>query len=336
MLPLRLLKSTPRLAGLQKLCCSNTLPREFHQLTTRSRKLLDIHFSSSFYCTQIKKNDIAISTVKGTELLQEAIAKKKQELRENITIKTVKSTERLQEVIEKKKQQLHDKKQQIQENIRDTKTKVREKVIAIERENILTIPNALCIARIAMCPYLGYVIVQHDYSLAMGLMIAAGFTDLADGYIARNFKGQKSNFGSFLDPLADKCLMGTLVVALGYCELLPLWLAVTILFRDVFLIAAAFVIRYRSLPATHRNLTSYFDATQSTAQLAPTFISKVNTAVQLFVVAASLGAPVWDYVDHPALHGLWYLTGATTAAAAISYMVKKDTYKYIKKEMKRK
>lgn len=266
----------------------------------------------------MKKNDLAVKTVKSSELLHDAIAKKKLQLME-------------------KKQQFKDKKQQLQENIRDTRTKVREKVEeVIQRENIFTIPNALCIGRIAMSPYLGYVIVQGDFSLAMGLMVAAGLTDWADGFIARTWKSQASSFGSFLDPLADKCLMGTLVVSLGYCQLMPLWLAATILFRDVFLIAAAFVIRYRSLPPTHRTLARYFDASHVTAQLAPTFISKVNTGVQLFAVAASLGAPIWNYIDHTALHGLWYLTGATTLAAAISYLVKKDTYKYLRQEMKRK
>jgi len=310
MLPLQLFKCSSRIANLQKLCRTTT---QFHLPTSlNNRRLLERYLTSSaFYCTQIKKNDLAIKTVKRTELLQEALVKKKQQLRE--------------------------KKLQIQENIRDTRTKVREKVEeVIERENLYTIPNALCMGRIIMSPYLGYVIVQGDFSLAMGLMVAAGLTDLADGWIARTWEGQKSNFGSFLDPLADKCLMGTLVVSLGYCSLMPLWLAVTILFRDVFLIAAAFVIRYRSLPDTHRTLSRYFDATHVTAQLAPTFISKVNTAVQLFTVAASLGAPVWNYVDHPALHGLWYLTGATTVVAAISYMVKKDTYKYLRREMKKK
>lgn len=50
----------------------------------------------------------------------------------------------------------------------------------------------------------------------------------------------------------------------------------------------------------------YFDATHATAQLAPTFISKVNTAVQLLLVGSTLAAPVFDYVNHPALQGLWY------------------------------
>lgn len=311
MLPLRLFRCSGQLTGAIKLCNTNIITTEFH-LTAQRRKLFDRFLASAnFFSTQVKKNDIAIKTIKSSELFQEALVKKKL--------------------------QLQEKKQQIQENIRDTRTKVREKVeLVIERENIFTIPNALCIGRIVMSPYLAYVIIQSDFSLAMGLMVFAGFTDLADGFIARNWKGQASNFGSFLDPLADKCLMATLVVSLGYCNLMPLWLAVTILSRDVFLIAAAFVIRYKSLPSTHRTLARYFDATHVTAQLAPTFISKVNTAVQLFTVAASLGAPVWNYVDHPALHGLWYLTGATTVAAAISYMVKKDTYKYLQREMKKK
>lgn len=80
-----------------------------------------------------------------------------------------------------------------------------------------------------------------------------------------------------------------------------------------------------------RTLSRYFDVTHATAQLAPTFISKVNTAVQLVAVATTLGAPIWSYVDHPYLHGLWYLTGFTTVAAALSYIINKDTYKILKK-----
>ena len=69
-----------------------------------------------------------------------------------------------------------------------------------------------------------------------------------DGYIARNWPTQASKAGSFLDPMADKILVGSLVISLSYCNLLPIWLMIMILFRDVFLIAAGFVIRYISLP----------------------------------------------------------------------------------------
>lgn len=116
-----------------------------------------------------------------------------------------------------------------------------------------------------------------------------------DGYIARNWPGQASKMGSFLDPMADKLLVGSLVISLSYCGLLPLWLTLMVLFRDIFLISAGFVIRYISLPPP-KTFSRYFDVTHATAQLAPTFISKVNTVVQLITVATSLGAPIWGYI----------------------------------------
>ncbi|KAG5682945.1 hypothetical protein PVAND_012262 [Polypedilum vanderplanki] len=308
MLPIKLLQCSLRsksCANLFRAKCLFT-PRQF---LIDQRKVLGctqqflVYYSST---QDVKKNGLTVKTVKGTEILQQAL--------------------------EKKKHQLKAKKQQIQDNIRDKRTKVEE---VIERENIFTIPNFLCIARIAMSPYLGYVIIHGNYSFGMGLLIIAGLTDLADGYIARNYAGQKSNFGSFLDPLADKTLVTTLVVALTYTNLMPLWLTVMIVFRDLFLIIAAFVIRYNSLPPNHRTLKKYFDATHVTAQLAPTFISKVNTAVQLFTIAASLGAPIFEYGDHIILHNLWYLTGFTTAAAALSYWLqRKQTYKYLRQTKK--
>nr|QFF91423.1 cardiolipin synthase 1 isoform 4 [Potamotrygon motoro] len=77
-----------------------------------------------------------------------------------------------------------------------------------------------------------------------------------------------------------------------------------VLLRDVILVAAGFYIRYRTIP-TPRTLSKYFNPCYATAQLKPTFISKVNTAVQLVLVAASLAAPVFHFVDSMFLHTLW-------------------------------
>ncbi|XP_050087480.1 probable cardiolipin synthase (CMP-forming) [Anopheles aquasalis] len=235
-------------------------------------------------------------------------------------------------VLQTKKRLLQEKREGLVRDIRERKEKVRERVEeVIERENVATIPNLLCIGRIVASPYLGYVIVQTEFRLAMALLIVAGLTDLADGWIARNWPNQASRLGSFLDPMADKVLVGSLVIAMCYIDLLPLWLTAMIVFRDVFLIGAGFVIRYVSLPKP-RTLSRYFDVTHATAQLAPTFISKLNTAVQLVTVATTLGAPIFGYLDHAFLHGLWYLTGFTTMAAAVSYLTSKDTYKILRKK----
>uniref|UniRef100_A0A1B0GQ71 cardiolipin synthase (CMP-forming) n=1 Tax=Phlebotomus papatasi TaxID=29031 RepID=A0A1B0GQ71_PHLPP len=245
--------------------------------------------------------------------------------------KAIKGRELIKDVLEQKREILLERKNVLVQDLRDRRTKVRERMEeVIEKENIMTIPNLLCVMRGVLAPYLGYVIIQEDFTFAIGLLVAAGISDLLDGFIARNWPSQMSKAGSFLDPMADKLLMGSLVISLSYCSLLPIWLTATILFRDVFLIGAGFIIRYKSLPPP-KTLSRYFDVTHATAQLAPTFISKVNTVVQLVAVATSLGAPVWDYVDHPMLHGLWYVTGATTVAAAVSYLMAKDTYKIFRK-----
>ncbi|XP_072907435.1 cardiolipin synthase (CMP-forming) [Hemitrygon akajei] len=185
-------------------------------------------------------------------------------------------------------------------------------------ENPWTIPNFLCMARIGLSPYLGYLIVEEEFNLALGLFTLAGITDLLDGYIARNWANQKSALGSALDPLADKILISVLYVSLTCAELIPAPLTVMVLLRDVVLVAAGFYIRYRTVPAP-RTLSKYFNPCYATAQLKPTFISKVNTAVQLVLVAASLAAPVFHFVDSMFLRTLWYVTALTTVASGCSY-----------------
>ncbi|XP_072385928.1 probable cardiolipin synthase (CMP-forming) isoform X4 [Diabrotica undecimpunctata] len=191
-------------------------------------------------------------------------------------------------------------------DIKKTKNKVREKVEeVIERENVYTLPNFLCVTRIALSPYLGFLIVETQFDKALFIIGIAAVTDLLDGWIARTWKSQSSKIGSFLDPMADKILIGTLFLTLTYVDLIPLVLTGLIIARDALLVAAGFVIRYLSLPPP-RTLSRYFDMTHATAQLAPTFISKVNTAVQLLLIGSTLAAPVFNYVGHPALEALCY------------------------------
>ncbi|XP_050293992.1 probable cardiolipin synthase (CMP-forming) isoform X2 [Anthonomus grandis grandis] len=238
------------------------------------------------------------------------------------------------------KEKLRDTQQQLKEqgyvilqDLKDTKSKVKERVEEIvEKENIYTIPNFLCIARMVASPYLGLLIIQGNFDFALGVLGFAAVTDLLDGWIARTWESQSSKMGSFLDPMADKILIATLFLSLTYADLIPIALTSLIITRDLFLVIAGFVIRYKSLPPP--TFVRYFDATHATAQLAPTFISKVNTTVQLLLVGITLAAPVFDYVNHPALQGLWYATAGTTIAAALSYILSKNTYKILRKANK--
>merc|ERR550519_1296768 len=162
----------------------------------------------------------------------------------------------------------------------------------VKKDNIVTVPNLLCVSRIVAAPILTNLIVEGRFEAACLLFFAAGFTDLLDGWIARNFKNQSSSLGSFLDPLADKILVCTLYLSLTYANLIPASLTGLIVSRDLFLVYAGLYIRYMSVvpPFT---LKKYFDPTQ------PTAISKVNTALQFLLIAVSIGAPLFHLQNHP-------------------------------------
>ncbi|KAL6424588.1 hypothetical protein ACFW04_009942 [Cataglyphis niger] len=218
----------------------------------------------------------------------------------------------------------------ILQDIKHTRRKVEE---IIEKENIWTIPNLLCMGRIMTSPFLSYLILSQDYQIALWLLAFAGISDLADGWIARTWTSQASKLGSFLDPVADKLLVGTLFLSLAWVGLIPVPLTCLVIARDVALVSAASYIRYHSLPPP-KTLARYFDPTHATVQLAPTFISKLNTGVQLSLVAGMLAAPVFHFVDHPILQYLCYLTAFTTIAGGVSYLLSKDTYKLLRKKKK--
>nr|XP_020511005.1 cardiolipin synthase (CMP-forming) [Labrus bergylta] len=185
-------------------------------------------------------------------------------------------------------------------------------------ENPWTIPNFLCVCRIVLAPFLGHLIIEQHFHLSLALFILAGATDLLDGYIARTWPTQKSALGSALDPLADKILISFLYLSLTYAELIPALLTGLVISRDIGLIAAVFWVRYKTVPLPV-TLSKFFNPCYTTAQLKPTLFSKVNTAIQLFLVAASLAAPVFQYTDSVPLQCLWYVTAVTTAASGYSY-----------------
>ncbi|XP_068183424.1 cardiolipin synthase (CMP-forming) [Antennarius striatus] len=185
-------------------------------------------------------------------------------------------------------------------------------------ENPWTVPNFLCVCRIVLAPFLGHLIIQQQFHLSLALFMLAGATDLLDGYIARTWPTQKSALGSALDPLADKILISILYVSLTYAGLIPAPLTALVISRDIGLIAAVFWVRYKTVPPPV-TLSKFFNPCYTTAQLKPTLFSKVNTAIQLFLVAASLASPVFQYTDSILLQCLWYVTAITTAASGYSY-----------------
>lgn len=213
-------------------------------------------------------------------------------------------------------------------DVRQTKRMVSERIGNL-RENVFTVPNALSLARLCSSPVLGYLVLTGGYTPALILFAAAGVTDVLDGWVARAFPSQQSNLGTLVDPLADKCLVATLFLSLTVAGLIPVPLTALILARDGIILGCAGYLRFISLPSP-KTLARYFDVTLATVKFTPTTISKANTAVQLGLVAVTLAAPVFNFVDHVGLQAFWYLTAFTTTTSGLMYIFSKDSYKFVR------
>ncbi|KAG2125317.1 hypothetical protein DEU56DRAFT_983337 [Suillus clintonianus] len=201
------------------------------------------------------------------------------------------------------------------------------------RENIYTIPNLLTVSRILSCPVLGWSILHDDFFLATGLLVYAGLSDLADGYLARRFS-MHSVLGTILDPAADKTLMTTLTVTLAMKGLLPVSLASIIIGRDVLLSLSAFYIRYTSLPAP-KTFARYWDFSIPSAEVRPTTISKYNTFAQLALMCATTVTPILPAQYTLFVPEMQILVAVTTVWSGLSYVFSKDAVRIVSETRKR-
>ena len=104
-------------------------------------------------------------------------------------------------------------------------------------DRILTIPNALSALRLAGVPvFLWLVLGPHRDGLALLLLMASGLTDYLDGKLARMLN-QSSRIGALLDPAADRLYIVSTVVALTIRGIIPVWLLIVLIARDVVLLA---------------------------------------------------------------------------------------------------
>lgn len=141
--------------------------------------------------------------------------------------------------------------------------------------------------------------------------------------------------GTILDPLADKALMTILTVTLTLKGLLPTYLAVLILGRDALLALSALYYRWISLPPP-KTMARYWDFSLPSAEVRPTAISKVNTALQLVLLGVSMGVPLLEMgpVLGWALAGLQWTVAATTVASGASYVGSKDAVRILGRDGK--
>lgn len=169
----------------------------------------------------------------------------------------------------------------------------------------MTIPNLITIGRLVMVPLVIVTIGQGAWTAAFVLFAVAGLSDAADGIIARRFH-LKSELGAYLDPLADKALLVSIYVTLSVVGVLPGWLSIVVVSRDVMIVAAILISRLMDNPIA----------------IQPLFVSKFNTAAQIALAALVLLMMAMD--DHP---GRWtqaamLFVAALTVVSAAAYLAR--------------
>ncbi|MDE2517727.1 MAG: CDP-alcohol phosphatidyltransferase family protein [Rhodospirillales bacterium] len=197
---------------------------------------------------------------------------------------------------------------------------------------LLTLPNAITFARLCAVPVAVWLVLEHRLIAAFALFVAAGISDAVDGWLAR--RQGSTRIGAILDPLADKALLVSMYVTLAAVGELPDWLAILVVFRDVVIVGGVVLLAVLGQPVVIR----------------PLRISKLNTALQILLVAATLmvagfglvppvglgsgyDALLWprlwaqflggagpDFVRAAAMAAMVWLVGATTLASGAAYV----------------
>ncbi len=189
---------------------------------------------------------------------------------------------------------------------RDDDTSVTGQDDEVGLDRIATVPNLITVVRLACIPvFLWLLFGAHQQTWAAVVLAALGATDWVDGYLARRFH-QVSTVGKVLDPVADRVLVATGVIAIMVHGAVPLWFGVATLLREVVVSAAVLLL-----------------ASLGAARIDVLWIGKAGTfalmtAYPLFLV--SFGSAGWQHVIGWIAWAVGLAGLAMAWAAAASYV----------------
>jgi cardiolipin synthase len=175
---------------------------------------------------------------------------------------------------------------------------------AVGNDGRLNIPNFITLGRVLSVPVVFWLLVTGRYQIAFVLFVIAGISDAVDGYIAKRFKWQ-TDLGAYLDPLADKLLVVSIFIAMGWLGALPSWLVIAVVSRDLLIIMAVILSWLIGKPV----------------RIKPLVVSKANTFAQL-LLASTVLADVGFHLGLGWLREILVIaTGILTFASLAAYMV---------------
>ena len=168
---------------------------------------------------------------------------------------------------------------------------------------ILNLPNVISFARICAVPVAIWLVLRQELAAASVLFAVAGVSDAIDGWLARRRGG--SALGAVLDPIADKALLISMFITLAAIGVLPDWIAILVVFRDVVIVGGVLLLWLTSAPVRIR----------------PLLISKLSTALQLVLVGAALAMAGFGIHAPHLLTALTWAVAAATLVSGAAYVV---------------
>jgi cardiolipin synthase len=167
----------------------------------------------------------------------------------------------------------------------------------------MSLPNIITIARMLAVPLIVWLIISGQMVPAFVVFIAAGLSDAVDGFIAKRYNASTS-LGAYLDPLADKLLLVSIYISLGYLDILPTWLVILVTSRDFMIVGGLLLAWFLERPM----------------EIQPLFVSKANTAGQIVLAGVALGLPGLGYPAQDLI--LWgaFAVGILTVGSGAIYL----------------
>ena len=146
------------------------------------------------------------------------------------------------------------------------------------------------------------MVLEHRLDLAFFLFVGAGISDAVDGWLARRYGGNA--LGAILDPVADKALLVTMYVTLASVNVLPDWLAILVVFRDVVIVGGVILLGVLGHKVSIR----------------PLYVSKLNTMLQIVLVATALMLTGFGLTVPYVVRILIWCVAATTLGSGGAYV----------------
>jgi cardiolipin synthase (CMP-forming) len=169
--------------------------------------------------------------------------------------------------------------------------------------NSLSIPNLITLGRILLVPIVVWAISSGAMWAAFVLFLAAGVSDAVDGFLAKRFN-MTTVLGAYLDPLADKALIVSIYVTLGISGVIPHWLVILVVSRDILIVGAV--------------LLSWLVG--SPVKVKPLLVSKLNTVAQIAFACVVLGTLGFGIEANILTLALMGLVAALTLMSVAAYV----------------